>query len=164
MSRTKYYWTKCHGQNVVDKMSWSNCRGQNVMVKMSRSKYRGQIVVVKFSRTVLGGEWFAWLRFVILYPSLQADTLHTVVSDYINRDPVAYNYVLGMTLNSSVIVRGMTVKLRPGLRFRARGWGCEMGSPLQERMWIIWWHGSHFWVCITFCKMRHGDSFTEPDY
>ena len=25
-------------------------------------------------------------------------------------------------------------------------------------------HGSHFWVCITFCKVRHGDSVTKPDY
>ena len=32
--------------------------------------------------------------------------------------------VLGMTLNSSVVVQGMTVKLRPCLRFRACGWGC----------------------------------------
>ena len=29
--------------------------------------------------------------------------------------------VLGMTLNSSVVVQGMTVKLRPCLRFRACG-------------------------------------------
>ena len=32
--------------------------------------------------------------------------------------------VLGTTLNSSVVVQGMTVKLRPCLRFRACGWGC----------------------------------------
>ena len=24
--------------------------------------------------------------------------------------------------------------------------------------------GTHFWVCITFCRVRHGDSVTEPDY
>ena len=23
---------------------------------------------------------------------------------------------------------------------------------------------THFWVCITFCKVRHGDSVTKPDY
>ena len=23
------------------------------------------------------------------------------------------------------------------------------------------WHGSHFWVCITFCRVRHGDSVTN---
>ena len=22
----------------------------------------------------------------------------------------------------------------------------------------------HFWVCITFCRVRHGDSVTKPDY
>ena len=32
--------------------------------------------------------------------------------------------VLSMTLNSSVVVQGMTFKLRPCLRFRACGWGC----------------------------------------
>ena len=23
---------------------------------------------------------------------------------------------------------------------------------------MLSWHGSHFWVCITFCRVRHGDS------
>ena len=40
-------WTKCRGQNVVDKMSWSKCRGQNVVVEMSWTKCRGQYVLVK---------------------------------------------------------------------------------------------------------------------
>ena len=29
---------------------------------------------------------------------------------------------------------------------------------------MLSWHGSHFWVCITFCRVRHGDSVTKPDY
>ena len=29
---------------------------------------------------------------------------------------------------------------------------------------LLSWHGSHFWVCITFCKVRHNDSVTTPDY
>ena len=29
---------------------------------------------------------------------------------------------------------------------------------------LLGWHGSHFRVCITFCKVRHGDSVTKPDY
>ena len=29
---------------------------------------------------------------------------------------------------------------------------------------LLSWHGSHFWVCIKFCKVRHGDSVTKPDY
>ena len=29
---------------------------------------------------------------------------------------------------------------------------------------LLSWHGSHFWVCITICKVRHGDSVTKPDY
>ena len=29
---------------------------------------------------------------------------------------------------------------------------------------LLSWHGSHFWVCITFCKVRHGDNVTKPDY
>ena len=24
--------------------------------------------------------------------------------------------------------------------------------------------GTHFWVCITICRVRHGDSVTKPDY
>ena len=26
------------------------------------------------------------------------------------------------------------------------------------------WHGAHYWVCITFYKVRQGDSVTKPDY
>ena len=26
------------------------------------------------------------------------------------------------------------------------------------------WHGLHFWICILFCKVHHGDSVTKPDY
>ena len=29
---------------------------------------------------------------------------------------------------------------------------------------LLSWHGSHFWICITFCKVRYGDSVTKPDY
>ena len=29
---------------------------------------------------------------------------------------------------------------------------------------MLSWHGSHFWVCITICRVRHGDSVTKPDY
>ena len=29
---------------------------------------------------------------------------------------------------------------------------------------LLSWHDSHFWVCITFCKVHHGDSVTKPDY
>ena len=29
---------------------------------------------------------------------------------------------------------------------------------------MLSWHGSHFWVCITICTVRHGDSVTKPDY
>ena len=40
------------------------------------------------------------------------------------------------------------------------------GKPLAEKgvVGLLSWHGSHFWVCITFCKVRHGDSVTKPDY
>ena len=29
---------------------------------------------------------------------------------------------------------------------------------------LLSWHGSHFWVRISFCKVRHGDSVTKPNY
>ena len=29
---------------------------------------------------------------------------------------------------------------------------------------MLSWHGSHFWVCITFCNVQHGDGVTRPDY
>ena len=74
--------------------------------------------------------------------------------------------VLGMTLNSSVVVQGMTVKLRPCLHFLACGWGSVRWKALAGKgvVGLLSWHGSHFWVCITFCKVRHGDSVTKPDY
>ena len=31
----------------------------------------------------------------------------------------------------------------------------QLGNLLQS---------THFWVCITFCKVRHGDGVTKPDY
>ena len=46
--------------------------------------------------------------------------------------------VLGMTLNSSVVVQGMTVKLRPCLPFSGVWMRlCQVESPLQERVWLV---------------------------
>jgi len=47
--------------------------------------------------------------------------------------------VLGTTLNSSVVVQVMTVKLRPCLRFRACGWGCvRWNAPCKKgRGWYV---------------------------
>ena len=74
--------------------------------------------------------------------------------------------VLDIMLNSSVVVQGMTVKLQPCLRFRAGGWGCVKwkASAGKGVVGMLSWHGSHFWVCITFCKVCHGGSVTKPDY
>ena len=43
---------------------------------------------------------------------------------------------------------------------------CQVESPPAGKgvVGLLSWHGSHFWVCITFCKVRHGDSVTKPDY
>ena len=43
---------------------------------------------------------------------------------------------------------------------------CQVESPLPKKgvVGMLSWHGSHFWVCITFCRVRHGDSVTKPDY
>ena len=45
---------------------------------------------------------------------------------------------------------------------------CQVKSPLQERVWqytcLLGWHGSHIWVCITFCKVQLGYSVTKSDY
>ena len=71
-----------------------------------------------------------------------------------------------MTLNSSVVVQGMTVKLRPCFRFR-EVWMrlCQVESTAGKGVvGLLSWHGSYFWVCITFCKVHHSDSFTKPDY
>ena len=46
---------------------------------------------------------------------------HGKSRDHLFRITMCLGY---MTLKSSVVVQGMTVKLRPGLRFRACGWGC----------------------------------------
>ena len=37
------------------------------------------------------------------------------------------------------------------------------GKPLAGKgvVGLLSWHGSHFWVCITFCKVRHGDSVNK---
>ena len=85
---------------------------------------------------------------------------------YPGNDAKLIRCVLGMTLNSSVVVQGMTVKLWPCLRFRACGWAVSGGKPSAGKgvVGLLSWHGSHFWVCITFCKVRHGDSVIKPDY
>ena len=77
--------------------------------------------------------------------------------------------VLGMMLNSSVVVQGKMVKQRPRLHFQAFGRGrvswkapCKKGCETVSR--LLSWHGTRFWVCITFCKVQQGDSVTKPDY
>ena len=58
----------------------------------------------------------------------------------------------------------MTVKLRPCLRFVGRvDEAVSDGKPPAGKgvVGLLSWHGSHFWVCITFCKVRHGDSVTN---
>ena len=58
---------------------------------------------------------------------------------YLGYDVKLIRCVLGMTLNSSVVVQGMTVKLRPCLRFRACGWGCvRWKAPCRKgRGWFV---------------------------
>ena len=53
--------------------------------------------------------------------------------------------VSGITLNSS-IVQGILVNLWPCLRLRA----CERSGQGVDS--LMNWHGSHFWVCITFVR------------
>ena len=52
---------------------------------------------------------------------------------------ITKSYVLGTTLNSSVVVQGRTVKLRPCLRFPACGWGCvRWKAPCKKRRgWYV---------------------------
>ena len=92
--------------------------------------------------------------------------------------------VLGMTLNSSVpLCLGYDIKLisywlvvqgHAAWRLNC-GHACTFGRvdkavsggkpPAGKSVvGLLSWHGSHFWVCITFCKVRHGDSVTKPDY
>ena len=58
--------------------------------------------------------------------------------------------VLGMTLNSSIVVQGMTVKLRPCFERvdeAVSGGKHPAGKGVDS---LLSWNGSHFWVCITF--------------
>ena len=53
--------------------------------------------------------------------------------------------------------------------FALSGMSVSGGKPLQRRVWNLWivcWagDGSHFWVCITFCKVQHRDIITKPEY
>ena len=46
------------------------------------------------------------------------------------------------------------------LCFWGYGWGCvRCKAPCRKGCEdsLLSWHGSHIWVCITFCKVRHGD-------
>ena len=40
---------------------------------------------------------------------------------------------------------------------------CQVESPLQARKGVdsLIWHGSNFWVCVLFCKVRQGDNVTS---
>ena len=87
--------------------------------------------------------------------------MYTVVHSCHGSDAKLIRCVLGMTLNSSVVVQGMTVKLRACLRFRACGWGCVRWiAPCRkgcgwfvELTWlallslyyILW--GASWWQC-----------------
>ena len=74
--------------------------------------------------------------------------------------------VLGMTLNSSVVVQGMTVKLRPCLRFRACGLGyvrwkipCKKGCGWFVKLTLLALSSLYY-----IFKVRHGASVTKPDH
>ena len=77
------------------------------------------------------------------------------IATYIRRCPrdVDPCYVLGMTINSSVVVQGMTVKLQPCLRFRGvwmRLCQVERHPPAgQDEVGLLSCRGSHFWVCTS---------------
>ena len=101
-------------------------------------------------------------------PQTQASRVIVVLLTYLCCWEAAGQPV-GMTLNSSVVVQGMTVKLLPCLQF------CTFGRVNEDVLGrtppagkgvgiLLSWHDSHFWVCITFCKVWRGDSVTEPDY
>ena len=43
--------------------------------------------------------------------------------------------------------------------------GCVICPYLSHLFGLAYSRQStHFWVCITFCRVRHGDSVTKPDY
>ena len=121
-SRTKCHRTKCHGQNVADKMlwgqnvigqnvvdmmSWSKCRGQNCVVKMSWTKCRGQNVVVTMSWSNCRGLENVSSFYILVFASRH--TTHCGLGLHQSRSSNISICILGMTLISSVVVRGMTV-------------------------------------------------------
>ena len=73
--------------------------------------------------------------------------------------------ILGMTLNSTIVVQGMTVKLRPGLRFERVDETVSDGKNLQERAWIVCLADmTRTFELYYIFKVRHGDNVTKLDY
>ena len=62
---------------------------------------------------------------------------HTIWCDFEYMSWVRFWQHIRTTLNSAVVVLGMKVILQPFLRFWACGWGCQMESLLQGRVWIV---------------------------
>ena len=58
------------------------------------------------------------------------------------------------------------MKLWPCLHFPACGWDCVRWKAPAEKVVnsLLSWHGSHYWFCITFCKVQHNDSVTKVQY
>ena len=78
----------------------------------------------------------------------------------VNVGIVPISFKIWTLLNfDSLVVQGMTAKLRPCLHFRACGWGCvtvrwKALSRIGCEDSLLSSHGWQFWVCITFCKVR----------
>ena len=76
-------------------------------------------------------------------------------------------YFLEMTLNSFVHCCPSVWQLNCGhvCVFRYVDEAVSGGKPpARKGVDSLSWHGLYFWVCITFCKVRHSDSVTKPDY
>ena len=109
----------------------------------------------------LRSNWFS-LDCIIDYSSTITKELeHIIIWDWLGQSQqlfwILILYKVDITLNSSVVVRGMAVKRRPCWHFRGCGWGCVRGKVSYMKgceYSLLNWHRTfefvlHFIRCDT---------------
>ena len=109
----------------------------------------GGIVTVQFSQNVMCRSYWLSSLLAIFLAYLHSSSYH----------------VLGRGRTRTVIISLVCDDREVASKFWCR---IHKNCLISLQSWyqdsLLSWRGSHFWVCITFCKMRHGDSVTKPDY
>ena len=136
---------------------WSVCIIRNVVGINLRFTYKKQLV----THLLLSRERTQWPIYIFIYFKTSSTNMLWFHSEL--------GWAVCDRLNMSMKDKKykITVQLQPCWRFWVCRWVCWGGGSIgcigKCVDSVLGWHSSHFWVCITFGKVRHGDSVTKPE-